>query len=233
MTRVLVVEDDQAIREGLRDALEYAGYEVFLAEDGQRALETALAADLDLILLDLILPQRDGLSILAEVRRLKPTLPVILVTARGAEDDRVEGLKGGADDYVVKPFSARELLARVEAVLRRSPSRVEPLSEITIAGRRVRFDLMRVERNGESVQLSERESQILKLLAESAGRPVSRAELLERVWGLNPQGLTTRTVDMHIARLREKLADDGSPPVIQTVRSRGYLVELECREESA
>src|SRR5438270_8245424 len=121
--RVVVIEDEQAIRRGVADALRASGYEAAEAGDGDRGLDEAVRAGVDLVLLDLMLPRRDGLDVLAEVRRVRPTLPVIILTARGGEDDRVRGLKMGADDYVVKPFSARELLARVEAVLRRSVDR--------------------------------------------------------------------------------------------------------------
>src|SRR5437667_10489123 len=123
LARVVVVEDEQAIRRGVADALRVSGYDVHEAADGAQGLEQALRLGVDLVLLDLLLPKRDGLDVLAELRKIRPTLPVIVLTARGSEEDRVRGLKMGADDYVVKPFSARELLARVEAVLRRSPGR--------------------------------------------------------------------------------------------------------------
>src|SRR5438034_143230 len=126
-TRIVVVEDEHAIRRGVADALRASGFDVAEAADGDRGLEEAGRAGVDLVLLDLLLPKRDGLNVLAELRKVRPTLPVIILTARGTEDDRVRGLKLGADDYVVKPFSARELLARVEAVLRRSPARPAPV----------------------------------------------------------------------------------------------------------
>jgi DNA-binding response OmpR family regulator len=152
---------------------------------------------------------------------------VIILTARGEEDDRVQGLRLGADDYVVKPFSVKELLARVEAVLRRSPNGVEDLTQVAFAGgaadlaaREVRFD------NGESVDLSDRELELLRYLAGNAGRPVTREELLARVWGINAQGFETRTIDVHVARLREKLRDDSANPrIIVTVRGKGYRFE--------
>ena len=223
--RVLVVEDDPAIREGLVDALEYAGYAALFAGDGLRGTETALAEAFDLLLLDLVLPGRDGLDILREVRSAKPTLPVIILTARGEEKDRVRGLKLGADDYVVKPFSVSEVLARVEAVLRRSPERPDPVSRITFPGGYV--DLARREvcyDEGGHAELSERELELLRYLASHAGRALSREEILTRVWGLDPRGITTRTIDMHIARLREKLRDDPADPrTIRTVRGKGYL----------
>ena len=223
--RVLVVEDDPAIREGLVDAMEYAGYAALSAGDGLRGTETALAENFDLLLLDLVLPGRDGLEILREVRSAKPTLPVIILTARGEEKDRVRGLKLGADDYVVKPFSVSEVLARIEAVLRRSPERPDAVSRITFPGGYV--DLARHEvcyDEGGHAELSERELELLRYLASHAGRALSREEILTRVWGLDPKGITTRTIDMHIVRLREKLRDDPADPcTIRTVRGKGYL----------
>jgi DNA-binding response OmpR family regulator len=181
----------------------------------------------DLVLLDLMLPRRDGLEVLRELRLLRPALPVIVLTARGTEDDRVRGLKMGADDYVVKPFSARELLARVEAVLRRAPARPGAVRGARL-GRAV-IDLERREvcwSEHERADLSETESAILGFLVAHRRRAVSRDELLERVWGLEPQGLETRTVDMHIARLRTKLRDPSgrrTPDAILTVRAHGYM----------
>jgi DNA-binding response OmpR family regulator len=224
--RILVVEDDAAIRRGLVDALSFAGYATLEASEGAAALASALESDCDLLLLDLVLPGCDGLTVLRELRGARSPLPVIVLTARGAEDDRVRGLGLGADDYVVKPFSIKELLARIEAVLRRSPAR--PLAVRRLAfeggladleGHEVRFD------DGGRCELSEREWQLLHYLACHAGRTVSRDELLARVWGLNPAGITTRTIDMHIARLREKLHDDpASPRIVLTVRGQGYMI---------
>lgn len=224
--RILVVEDDPAIRQGLVDALSFAGYESLASEDGEEGLELALASDIDMAILDVILPGRSGFEILEEVRRSRPTLPVILVTAKGAEADRVHGLKTGADDYVVKPFSATELLARVEAVLRRSAERPLDVAQVALAGREI--DLARREAKlpgGDTRQLSERETEILRFLAANPGRAIARDELLQCVWGLDPSGVHTRTVDMHVARLREKLADDPTDPeVIVTVRGKGYML---------
>jgi DNA-binding response OmpR family regulator len=224
--RILVVEDDAAIRRGLVDALSFAGYATLEATEGAGALASALESDCDLLLLDLVLPGCDGLSVLREIRGARSPLPVIVLTARGAEDDRVRGLGLGADDYVVKPFSIKELLARIEAVLRRAPARPPAVRRFAfeggladLEGREVRFD------DGGRCELSEREWQLLRYLACHAGRAVSRDELLARVWGLNPSGITTRTIDMHIARLREKLHDDpGSPRIVLTVRGQGYMI---------
>jgi len=225
---VLVVEDDRAIRRGLVDALKFGGYAVHEAEEGRAGLQMALALPIDLALLDVVLPGVDGFEILGALRRTKPTLPVILVTARGAESDRVRGLHDGADDYVVKPFSARELLARVEAVLRRSATRATPAQSLTLPGGRVDFARREVRlADGGVRQLSEKEQQLLAYLAAARAQVVTREELLERVWGLDPRGLQTRTIDMHMARLREKLAGCGSEVVV-TVRGRGYLLAPDC-----
>lgn len=225
---ILVVEDDAAIRRGLVDALKFGGYRVLEAADGKSGLASALGAEIDLALLDVLLPHVTGFEILAALRRAKPALPVIMVTARGAEADRVAGLTGGADDYVVKPFSAKELLARVEAVLRRSAERPKSVGRLDVAGRAVDFERREVTLPGGShASMSEREADVLRYLAESDGRVVSRDELLQRVWGLDPKGVAaTRTVDMHVARLRDKLGDDADTPrIIVTVRGVGYRLE--------
>ncbi len=225
--RILTIEDDAAIRRGIVDSLRFAGYDVLEAGDGPEGLEMAVRREFDLLLLDLVLPRGDGLEILREVRRLRPTLPVIILTARGEEADRVRGLQDGADDYVVKPFSVKELLARVEAVLRRSAERPSDITEIAIPGGRV--DLRRREvrfEDGRRAELSEREAELVRYLAANPARAVSRDELLANVWRINPQGVTTRTIDMHIARLREKLEQNADrPAVILTVRGKGYMLK--------
>lgn len=222
---ILVIEDDSAIRRGLTDALEFSGYQVLQSGDGVKGKAQALQATYDLLLLDLILPNVGGFDILQAVKDSRPTVPVIILTARGAENDRVQGLRLGADDYVVKPFSVRELLARVEAVLRRSPERPNEVSEIVL-GEGV-ADLSRSEvrfPGGQRVELSERETELLRYLASHAGRVISREEILQRVWRLNPNRLETRTIDMHIAKLREKIRDDpGHAKVLLTVRGKGYM----------
>lgn len=223
---VLVVEDDSAIRRGVVDALTFAGYQTLQSGDGAEAARIATTATVDLILLDLVLPKLGGFEILKAVRAARPTLPVILLTARGEEQDRVQGLRMGADDYVVKPFSIRELLARVEAVLRRSPERAQPVTQVRVPGgeadfarREVRFD------DGTRAELSEREAELLSYLAANPDRAISRDEILQRVWRLDPRHLETRTIDVHIANLRSKLRDAGDAPrVILTVRSKGYML---------
>lgn len=227
---ILVVEDDAAIRRGIVDALTYSKYEVVECGDGEAGLERALGGGFDLLLLDVMLPGIDGFEVLRALRRERSPLPVILITARGAEDDRVEGLRGGADDYVVKPFSARELLARVEAVLRRAPQRPAAIRGVVSDG--IRVDLERREArlaDETAVPLSEKEAELITYLAVHPDRAISRDELLQRVWGLDPRGVTTRTIDMHIARLREKLGDDpNAPSFVTTVRGKGYMLSRQA-----
>lgn len=223
--RILTVEDDPAIRRGIVDALRYSGYDVQEAGDGQLGLQRAIRLDYDLLLLDLVLPEVGGMQILKEVRQLRPTQPIIVLTARGEEQDRVDGLRYGADDYVVKPFSVKELLARVEAVLRRSPERPLDLDHIDVPGGRADFARCELRfDDGGRMDLSQRESDLLRYLVTNSGRAISRDEILANVWRINPNGLATRTVDMHIARLREKLRDSSqSPAILLTVRGKGYM----------
>lgn len=224
--RLLVVEDDEAIRRGVVDALTFAGYAVDEAPDGPQGLDAACSGGFDLVLLDILMPTMDGFEVLEQLRRVKPTLPVIFLTARGEEEDKVRGLKLGADDYVVKPFGPAELMARVEAVLRRSAERPRDVGHLTIAGRTIDFERREViHSDGGRTALSEREAEVLHYLAANRGRAVSRDELMQRVWGIDPRGVQSRTVDMTIARLREHLRDDpASPGVIVTVRARGYML---------
>ncbi len=231
---VLVVEDDAAIRRGIVDTLRYAGFDPLECDNGRAAVELALESEIDLVLLDIMLPELDGFSVLERLRRTHPTLPVIMVTARGAEKDRVRGLTDGADDYVVKPFSAKELLARVEAVLRRSPQRTQDVSGLRVDSRTIDLERREVRwPDGATRQLTEREVAILRYLAVSRDRAVDRKELLHHVWGLNPKGIQTRTVDMHIARLREKLGDDPAEPrIILTVRGKGYMLAGAVQDET-
>ena len=234
-TTILVVEDDAAIRRGLCDALAFAGYAVGECARGDDAVDRALASSPDLLLLDVLLPGKDGFEILRELRISHPQLPVILLTARGAEEDRVRGLKLGADDYVVKPFSASELLARVEAVLRRSAERPRGLRTLRLGDRTVDLELGEVAlAGGEKRRLSELESSILRYLVAHRGRPIDRRELLQRVWGGNSREMETRTIDMHVRRLREKLErDPARPELLVTVRSRGYMLADPAGQEGA
>lgn len=230
--RVLVVEDDAAIRRGVADALRFQGFFVIEAADGTEGLARALGPDYELLILDLVLPGRDGLEILREVRLAFPTLPVIVLTARGEEADRVAGLKLGADDYVVKPFGVRELLARVEAVMRRSPERPRPAAKLRFAGGEADLASGEVRlRSGATLCLLPLETDLLRYLASCAGRIVSRDEILSRVWHSRLSAAETRTVDVHVARLREKLGEDPArPALIRTIRGRGYRLELPAEE---
>ena len=229
----LVVEDDAGIRRGLCDSLRYGGFDVIECADGTSARERLQWAELDLVLLDLMLPGVDGMTLLEDVRKGRPGLPVILVTARGAEEDRVRGLRRGADDYVVKPFSSSELLARVEAVLRRSPERRRGARKLLLESLSV--DLERRETvlpDGEVRELTELEAELLRHLAGASGRAVAREELLRRVWRVDPRNLETRTVDMLVARLREKLGEPAAAPrFLVTVRAHGYKLGEGVRVE--
>ena len=228
--RILVIEDDAPIRRGIVDALRFEGFKTHEAATLADGMDMALGADCDLVLLDLVLPTGkepggDGMSILAKVRKTRPTLPVIILTARGEESDRVNGLRLGADDYVVKPFSVSELLARVDAVLRRSPQRPTDLRQVEFPAGRVDLEAAIVQfDDGRNASLTEREAELLRYLAQNVGRPISRQELLANVWRIDPGGVDTRTIDMHVARLREKLGDDRDrPSIVLTVRGKGYM----------
>jgi DNA-binding response OmpR family regulator len=226
-SRIVVIEDEPAIRRGVSDLLRASGYDVREAADGERGLEEAVVANVGLVLLDLLLPGRGGLEVLAELRQTRSTLPVIILTARGSEEDRVRGLRMGADDYVVKPFSARELLARVEAVLRRSASQPCAVAMARLGRAIIDFERREVRwSERERGELSETEAAVLCHLVANRKRAVSRDELLIRVWGIEPRGLETRTIDMHIARLRTKLRDPAGGrhlEAILTVRATGYM----------
>ena len=211
-TTILVIEDDAAIRRGVVDALEYGGYRTLEAGDGSSGLDLALKANYRLLLLDLVLPGRDGFSILAELKKKRPGQAVIILSARGEENDRVRGLGLGADDYVMKPFSVRELLARVEAVLRRTCERPAPAEERELRGGKVDLTSGRIAfEDGGDALLSERETGLLRYLLDAAGR----------VWGLDPARTETRTLDMHIMHLRTKLRDRDQEMLV-TVRGKGW-----------
>lgn len=232
---IVIVEDEKAIRQGVVEVLRSAGYQPIEAADGLSGLDAARRPDVRLVLLDLLLPKLDGMDVLKKLRTTHPSLPVIILTARGTEEERVAGLRAGADDYVVKPFSARELLARVEAVLRRSPER--PTAVQRLRDGRLMVDLARREfQAGREARqaLSETECSILVHLAAHAGRAISREELLARVWGVG-HGVETRTIDMHVARLRAKLSsatgEDGERYIV-TVRGTGYMLGAELRVEA-
>lgn len=219
---ILVIEDDAAVRRGVVDVLAYAGYQTLEAADGHAGMEMALQANYRLLLLDLVLPGPSGFDILQALKRKRCGQAVIILSARGEENDRVRGLTTGADDYVVKPFSMKELLARVDAVLRRTCERVAPSDERPIAGGTADFkQRVLVFGDGRREELSEREAELLRYLMDAAGRLVTREEILQHVWHLNPSRTETRTIDMHIMHLRTKLGDTDQTHLV-TVRGKGY-----------
>ena len=221
---ILTIEDDTAIRCGIVDALRFSGFDVMESADGISGQRQAIESSYDLLLLDLGLPGMSGLEVLRTVRKLRPTQPVIILTARGEEADRVQGLQDGADDYVIKPFSVKELMARIEAVLRRSLV-MSNKTQIWFKQGVVDFERRELRYNDRTrAELSEKEVEILQYLAANAGRAISRDEILASVWKISPKGISTRTIDMHIARLREKLRDDSElPSILLTVRGMGYM----------
>ena len=225
MTRVLVVEDEESFSEALSFMLRKEGYEVEVASDGIKALELFDRAGADLVLLDLMLPGVSGTEVCRQLRA-KSNVPIIMVTAKDGEVDKVVGLELGADDYVTKPFSSRELVARVRAVLRRQGVGDEPVTGIVEAGP-VRIDIDRhaVSVRGQQVNMPLKEFDLLELLMRNAGRVLTRAQLIDRVWGADYVG-DTKTLDVHIKRLRAKVEEDpGNPVLIQTVRGLGYRFE--------
>jgi two-component system response regulator RegX3 len=217
--RVLIVEDEPMLRSGLQDLLRGDGHEVEAVGDGQSAVERGLAVGFDAVVLDLMLPKLDGTEVCRRLRQARPGMGILMLTARGSEDDKVAGLAEGADDYVTKPFGARELLARVRALGRRAGPQAEV---IELDG--CRLDLARLSgaRGGQGFELTPREAGILRMLLQHRDRVVSRAELLERVWGLSAQ-TQTRTVDMTIANLRKKIEQaPNEPQIIVSVKGAGY-----------
>ena len=223
MTRVLVVEDDEAMAVALKDGFTYEGYEVTVARDGEEGLRQARENPPDLVILDLMLPKMTGLEVCKLLRGEGSQLPIIMLTARGQEIDKVLGLKLGADDYVTKPFSFMELMARVEAVLRRSqPGGLGRRSVFEFGDMTVDMDRHDATKGGVPVELTPREFRLLGYLLEHRGEVVSREELLDAVWGYDTIPFT-RTVDTHIAKLRKKIEDDASDPQhIITVHRLGY-----------
>jgi DNA-binding response OmpR family regulator len=225
---VLIVEDNRNLALGLRSNLEYEGYEAEVADDGPTALSRARARSHDLILLDLMLPGLDGFRLLETIRGEGVTTPVLVLTARGDEADKVRGLRNGADDYVTKPFALRELLARVAALLRRSSGRVRgPRAPTAFGGVRLEPDTREVTLHGRPVALRPKEYDLLCALLQREGRLAGRAELLREVWGYH-ESVSSRTLDTHIGELRRKLEDDPAQPrYIITVRKAGYRLALE------
>ena len=221
-TKILIVEDEPAMVAGLRDNFEYEGYEVISAEDGASGLERALSDDPDLVVLDVMMPRMSGLDVCKQLKAKKPSVPIIMLTARGQEIDKVVGLELGADDYVTKPFSIRELLARVRAILRRTEGGKKRLARYRFADLELDFETYRATRGSERLEMSPREFELLRYLIERKGDTVTRDQLLEDVWGYDSYP-STRTVDTHIAKLRAKIGDSGSEPrFIPTIHGTGY-----------
>jgi len=229
MSRILIIEDNADLAFGLRRTLEFEGYDVEVAEDGETGLEKVGAWDPDLVLLDLMLPGKGGFQVLRELRGAGRTVPVLVLTARGEESDVVLGFDSGADDYVTKPFSTLELLARVRAVLRRgfSEDAGGPGGRVLrFSGVEVRTASRTVRKDDEPVQLTPKEFDLLVALFDRDGAVASRAELLDEVWDYANTDVATRTVDIHVAELRRKLEDDPSDPThLLTVRKAGYRLE--------
>ncbi len=225
MTRVLVVEDEESFSDALAFMLRREGYEVGIAQDGTRALEEFERHGADLVLLDLMLPGISGTEVCRALRQ-RSSVPIIMVTAKDGEVDKVVGLELGADDYVTKPFSSRELVARIRAVLRRRGEAQEPLPSVIEAGP-VRIDVDRhiVVVRGEMTSMPLKEFDLLELLVRNAGRVLTRSQIIDRVWGSDYVG-DTKTLDVHIKRLRAKVEEQPArPQLIQTVRGLGYRFE--------
>jgi two-component system alkaline phosphatase synthesis response regulator PhoP len=221
-SKILIVEDEPAMVAGLRDNFEYEGYEVISAGDGVTGLERALKDSPDLVVLDVMMPRMSGLDVCKQLKAQRPAVPIIMLTARGQEIDKVVGLELGADDYVTKPFSVRELMARVKAVLRRSSS-IVPAQEIyRFSDVEVNVRSNEVRRNGELIDLSSKEFALLSYFIAHPVETLSRDRLLDAVWGYENYP-STRTVDTHIVHLRQKLEPNPEEPrFILTVHGSGY-----------
>ena len=225
MSRILIIEDELPMRTALADCLAAEGYRVLTAADGETGLQRALAEKPDLVLLDLMMPRLDGYALCAELRRLANPVPVLMLTAKGQVEDRVRGLDAGADDYLVKPFSTEELLARVRARLRRAQKMSATPKELRLGDVRLDFVQQLAWRGKTPLHLTAKEFAMLRLMLESPGEPVSRERFLDVVWGYNSFP-TTRTVDNHIASLRGKIERDPERPRwIKTVHGIGYRFE--------
>jgi len=225
LPRILIIEDEAPMRRALVDVLEAEGYRALTAADGQIGLHTALEEKPDLILLDVMMPQLDGFAVCAELRRLGHAMPVLMLTAKAQIEDRVTGLDAGADDYLVKPFSTEELLARVRALLRRTQRAGKSPVKLTLGEVEIDLAQQTATRGRKPVHLTAKEFAMLRLLAEAAGEPVSREKFLDVVWGYTSFP-TTRTVDTHIATLRAKLEKNPeSPRWLKTVHGVGYKLE--------
>lgn len=223
MARILVIEDEPEMQRGLRDNLEFEGYDVTIVGDGKKGLETILERKFDMIVLDVMLPGMSGFDVCKKVRAEGIGIPIIMLTAKGDEVDKVLGLEFGADDYITKPFSLREFLARVKAVLRRSPEdRRSPAAPMTIGQLTVDFSGYTAEKKGKPVSMSSKEFDILRYLWKHQQEVISRDDLLKDVWGYD-ETITSRTVDNFIVKLRKLIEKDPSKPKhIITIHGTGY-----------
>jgi DNA-binding response OmpR family regulator len=225
--KVLVVEDDALLRDALIDLMKGAGHEVAAVADGLAAVERGAAEPFDLLVLDLMLPKLDGIEVCRRLRLLKPELVILMLTARGSESDKVSGLSSGADDYVTKPFGARELLARVTALGRRAQAKVATPELVEVDDCQLDFTRCIARRDGKSVNLTPREVGILRWLYQHRTQVVSRTDLLTYVWGLRGD-TETRTVDVTIAHLRQKIErDPAHPKIVVSVKGAGYAWAVE------
>jgi DNA-binding response OmpR family regulator len=222
MARILVVEDEPAMQGGLRDNLEVDGYEVTVVGDGQEGIRNLVGYTWDLVILDVMLPKKSGYDVLREARAKGVRTPVIMLTAKGEEVDKVLGLELGADDYITKPFSLREFLARVKAVLRRSEVSPGLQTKVTIGVTEIDLAAYTAVRGGEEIPMTSKEIEILKFLYEHRNTTVTRDQLLTEVWGYD-ESVSTRTVDNFILRLRQKIEmDPAHPRAILTIHGAGY-----------
>jgi DNA-binding response OmpR family regulator len=226
MERILIVEDELPMRTALHDVLAAEGYRVLTASDGESGLRRAIDEKPDLILLDIMMPKLDGYAVCAELRRLSNPVPILMLTAKGQIEDRVTGLDAGADDYLIKPFSTDELLARARALLRRTRRQTQALAKLSLGETEIDLARQTARRGARSIHLTAKEFAMLRLMAQTPGEPVTRERFLDVVWGYTAFP-TTRTVDNHLASLRGKLEPDPEKPRwLKTVHGVGYKLDL-------
>jgi len=226
MKNVLIVEDEEDLLEGLAHNFKYEGYDVMTARTGPEGLKMALKQKPDLVVLDIMLPEKDGFTVLKELRQRHREMPVLVITARNFEADVLKGFDLGADDYLTKPFGVKELLARARRLIQRGPAPpggTPAPTTFTFGDVEIRFEPREVYKAGKQVALSFKEFELLKYMIEHRGRTVSREELLEEIWGVDEDlGVTTRTVDTHVSNLRSKLGAGFAQPFIIAVHKVGY-----------
>ncbi len=234
-TNILIIEDEIAIAEGLVDLCELNGYRVKHVVDGESGLAEALSGQYGLVLLDLMLPGMDGFTVCDKIREKDKSLPIIILSAKNSDDDIINGLKYGADDYIPKPFSVPMLLARIEAVLRRSRQTMENEGKLVAGNLKVNFREYTGVRGSEELAFTRKEIEILEYLWNNRDHAVPRAELLRKVWGYeNAESVDTRTVDIHITKLRKKIEDDPShPKLLVTFRGEGYQMRSTPESEKS